>query len=84
VLGKSGKCCLFTLCRHHYSFSHFRIDCSFDVSMIHGISFRDGCDDEEEEYIQNIKRGEEIDMVIEAYEHMICPPHLLKSRRGHT
>ena len=48
--------------------------------MIHGISFRDGCDDEEE-YIQNIKRGEEIDMVIEAYEHMICPPHLLKSRR---
>lgn len=52
--------------------------------VIHGISFRDGCDDEEE-YIQNIKRGEEIDMVIEAYEHVICPPHLFtKSRRGHT
>ena len=40
--------------------------------------FEDGCD-EEEEYIQNIKRGEEIeggvseaeiDMVIEAYEHI--------------
>ena len=40
--------------------------------------FEDGCDDEEE-YIQNIKRGEEIeggvseaeiDMVIEAYEHI--------------